>query len=113
MLLQQEGNRQVRRNVKVYNLDAIISVGYRVNSKKGTQFRIWANKILKQYLIEGYALDEQKLQVQQEKLADLKRAIALSSRLVHNKDLSGSEAQRILAILEKYSYARDFVRLWN
>ncbi|MGZ4968597.1 MAG: RhuM family protein [Methylobacter sp.] len=88
-----------------YNLDVIISVGYRVKSQRGTQFRIWANNILKQYLIQGYALNEQKLQAQQEKLADLKQAIALSSHLVHNKALSPSESQGILAILEKYSHA--------
>jgi prophage maintenance system killer protein len=91
--------------VKFYSLDVIISVGYRVKSLHGTQFRIWANNILKQYLIQGYALNEQKLQAEQEKLADLKQAIALSSRLLHNKDLSGVEAQGILAILEKYSHA--------
>ncbi len=91
--------------VKFYNLDVIISVGYRVKSQQGTQFRIWANNILKQYLIQGYALNEEKLKAQQEKLEDLKRAITLSSRLLHNKELSGSEAQGILAILEKYSYA--------
>ena len=61
-VVQKEGSRNVKRNIKHYNLDIIISVGYRVNSKKGTQFRIWASKILKQYLIEGYALNENKLQ---------------------------------------------------
>ncbi|MDD2725466.1 MAG: virulence protein RhuM/Fic/DOC family protein [Methylovulum sp.] len=91
--------------VKLYNLDVIISVGYRVKSQHGTQFRIWANSILKQYLIQGYALNEQKLRASQEKLADLKQAIALSSRLAHNKNLTLSESQGILAILEKYSYA--------
>ena len=91
--------------VKFYNLDVIISVGYRVKSQRGTQFRIWASNILKQYLIQGYALNEQKLQAQQEKLADLRQAIALSSRLIHNKDLSINESQGILAILEKYSHA--------
>lgn len=104
-VVRQEGNRQVKRKIKVYSLDAIISVGYRVNSKKGTQFRIWASNILKRYLVQGYALNEQKLKAQQEKLADLKQAIALSSRLVQNKALSASESQGILAILEKYSHA--------
>lgn len=104
-VVRQEGKRQVRRNINVYNLDAIISVGYRVNSKKGTQFRIWASNILNQYLIKGYALNEQKLQEQQEKLADLKQTIALSSRLFHNEDLSAGESQGILLILEKYSHA--------
>jgi len=91
--------------VKFYNLDVIISVGYRVNSKRGTQFRIWANNILKQYLVQGYALNEQKLQAEQEKLNDLKRAIALSSRLLHSQALTPQESQSILAVLEKYSHA--------
>jgi len=91
--------------VEYFNLDAIISVGYRVNSKKGTQFRIWASHVLKQYLAQGYALNEQKLQTQQQKFADLKQAIALSSRLLQHKDLTASESQGILSILEKYSHA--------
>ncbi len=88
-----------------YSLDVIISVGYRVKSRQGTQFRIWANRVLKDYLVQGYALNKQRLEAQQEKLAELKRAIALSSRLIHNKDLSTPESQGILAILEKYSHA--------
>ena len=88
-----------------YNLDVIISVGYRVKSLSGTQFRIWANNILKQYLIQGYALNEEKLKVEQEKLNDLKRTIALSSRLFQTENLSASQSQGILAILEKYSHA--------
>ncbi|MBU0622442.1 MAG: virulence RhuM family protein [Gammaproteobacteria bacterium] len=91
--------------VDYYNLDAIISVGYRVNSVQGTRFRIWANRILKDYLVQGYALNQQRLEAQQEKMAELKQAIALSARLIHNKELSNTESQGILAILEKYSHA--------
>ena len=104
-IVQQEGERKVNREIEHYNLDMIISVGYRVNSKKGTQFRIWASNILKRYLVQGYALNEQKLQTQQQKLADLKQAIALSSRLFRQKDLTASESQGILSILEQYSQA--------
>ncbi len=104
-IVQQEGERKVNREIEHYNLDMIISVGYRVNSKKGTQFRLWASNILKHYLVQGYALNEQKLQEQQQKLADLKQAIALSSRLFQQKDLTASESQGILSILEKYSHA--------
>lgn len=104
-IVQQEGERKVNREIKHYNLDMIISVGYRVNSKKGTQFRIWASHVLKQFLVQGYALNEQKLQEQQQKLADLKQAIALSSRLFQQQDLTVSESQGILSILEKYSHA--------
>ncbi|WP_245893117.1 virulence RhuM family protein [Parapedobacter indicus] len=60
-VVQTEGKRQIRRNVKFYNLDAIISVGYRVNSKRGTQFRIWATQRLKEYLVQGYAINEKRL----------------------------------------------------
>lgn len=91
--------------VSFYDLDVVISVGYRIKSKQGVQFRRWATDILKQYLLQGYALNEQKLRSSQEKLADLKQAIALSSRLAHHKNLSLSESQSILVILEKYSHA--------
>jgi len=60
-------------NTKYYNLDVIISVGYRVKSKRGTQFRIWANKILKDYLIKGYAVNEKRLQQTTEQLLELKK----------------------------------------
>ena len=60
-VVQTEGSRQVTRQVKFYNLDVIISVGYRVNSKRGTQFRIWATQRLKDYLIRGYTLNEKRL----------------------------------------------------
>jgi prophage maintenance system killer protein len=88
-----------------FNLDVIISVGYRVKSPEGTRFRIWANRVLKDYLVQGYALNQQRLEAQQEKMAELKQAIALSARLIHNKELSNTESQGILAILEKYSHA--------
>lgn len=61
LLVQQEGNRTITRSVNCYNLDAIISVGYRVNSTKATQFRIWATKVLKEYLVRGYALNRERL----------------------------------------------------
>lgn len=60
-LLQKEGNREVNRSVNVYNLDAIIAVGYRVNSKKATNFRIWATKVLKEYMIKGVVMDDERL----------------------------------------------------
>ena len=65
-VVQQEGKRSIKRNLKFYNLDMILSVGYRVNSKKGTQFRIWANKILKDHLIKGYSINETRLREQNE-----------------------------------------------
>lgn len=91
--------------VEYFNLDVVISVGYRVKSRRGVQFRQWATNVLRQHLVQGYSLNQQRLEAQQEKLAELKQAIALSSRLIHNKNLSAPESQGILAILEKYSHA--------
>ncbi len=64
-LVQKEGNRMVRRNVEIYNLDVIISVGYRVNTKRGIQFRQWANKIIKDYMLKGYAINQQMLAMEE------------------------------------------------
>ena len=64
MTIQQEGNRIIKRNQKYYNLDVIISVGYRVKSQRGTQFRQWANKVLKDYLLKGYALNQRLLKIE-------------------------------------------------
>ena len=60
-VVQKEGNRDVKRNAKCYNLDAIIAVGYRVNSKKATKFRQWANKTLKEYITKGFVLNDDML----------------------------------------------------
>jgi len=75
-IVQTEGGRSVRRPVIFYNLDAVIAVGYRVNSKKATKFRIWATRILREYLIKGFNLDERKLTQSVDKLEDVKEAIA-------------------------------------
>ena len=64
-LVQKEGNRMVRRNVEIYNLDVIISVGYRVNTKRGIQFRQWANKIIKDYMLKGYAVNQRLLNMEE------------------------------------------------
>ncbi len=61
LTVQQEGSREVKRNVEHYNLDAIISIGYRVNSTSATQFRIWATNVLKEYIIKGFAMDDERL----------------------------------------------------
>lgn len=103
--VQTEGGRQVSREIEYFNLDAVISVGYRVNSIKGTQFRIWATQRLREYLVQGYTLNQQRLEAQQEKMDELRQAIALSARLIHSKNLSPDESRGILTILEKYSHA--------
>ncbi len=60
-VVQKEGDKEVKRPIKLYNLDAIISVGYRVNSLRGTQFRIWATQKLKEYIIKGFTMDDERL----------------------------------------------------
>ena len=61
LVVQKEGNRKVKRSVKIYNLDVIISVGYRINSLRGTQFRIWATQKLKEYIVKGFVMDDERL----------------------------------------------------
>jgi prophage maintenance system killer protein/transcriptional regulator CtsR len=94
-------------NINYYNLDVIISVGYRVKSQKGTQFRIWANKILKDYLVTGYALNEKRLQAQIEKYEALKQSIRLIDTIVDRKLLSTSESEGLLKVIGDFSYALD------
>lgn len=81
-VVQIEGKREVNRKVLFYNLDAIISVGYRVNSKRGTQFRIWANSILKDYLVQGYAINQKRLEQKEQEVKLLKDGIHILTRTV-------------------------------
>ena len=89
---------------KFYNLDAILSVGYRVNSKNATQFRIWANKVLKDYIIKGYAIND-RLKIEQ--YNDLKQTIKLLSNVIQNKELTADEQQGLLQVITDYTYALD------
>ena len=84
-IVRQEGKRQVNRNIDHYNLDVIISVGYRVNSKQGTQFRIWANRVLKEYLIKGYAINEKRLAQKEQEVQILKNGIQILGRAIEEK----------------------------
>lgn len=88
----------------VYNLDVIISIGYRVKSQRGTQFRIWANKILKDYLIKGYAINQQ---VKAAQLADLKSTVRLLSNVIEHKQLTLDEANGLLRVITDYTYGLD------
>ena len=105
--VQIEGDREITRNIEYYNLDMIISVGYRVNSLRGTQFRIWANKILKDYLVTGYALNEKRLQSQIEQYEALKQSIKLIDNIVDRKLLFTSESEGLLRVIGDFSYALD------
>ena len=91
--VQEEGGRKVRRTIPYYNLDMIISVGYRVNSKNATQFRVWATSILKQYLIKGYVLNHERLQ-------QLGEVIRIMKRTQNELD-----AKQVLSVIENYNTA--------
>ena len=82
-----EGSRTVKRKIKYYNLDMIISVGYRVNSKKGIEFRKWANKVLKEYLLKGYVINENRVTVSNENYIELRNEVAsINNRLIKVED---------------------------
>lgn len=81
-VVQKEGKRLVKRKIKYYNLDAIISVGYRVNSKRGTQFRQWATQRLKDYLVQGYSINEKRLAQKQQEVEYLKTGIRILNRAI-------------------------------
>ncbi|WP_431292810.1 RhuM family protein [Pedobacter sp. P26] len=106
-IVRVEGARQVKRTVDIYSLDMVLSIGYRVNSIKATQFRIWANQILKDYLINGYALNHKKLQEQSQQLIELKQAIKLVGAVQNNHLLNNDELKDTFKILTDYVYALD------
>ena len=101
-IVQKEGKRLVERPTEFYNLDVVISVGYRFKSLRGTQFRIWATKILKQHLVKGYAVNEKRLIQAQGQFTDLQETIAfLKGKAKH--ELLTSQGQEILNLLAGYS----------
>ena len=89
---------------QVYSLDVIISVGYRVKSKRGTQFRIWANKILKQYLLQGYAINER---IAAQKYDELSQLIKVLGRTIQNQERLTEDSRSLLDVVVDYTYALD------
>lgn len=85
LTVQTEGNRKVSRKISIYNLDVIISVGYRVKSSQGTKFRIWATQRLRHYLAQGYVINEQRLAQKQQEVQTLKDGIRILSRAIETK----------------------------
>ena len=94
--VRMEGKRNISRELEHYNLDMIISIGYRVNSIRGTQFRIWANKILKEYLVKGYSLNEKRLHEQSQQFEALKQTVKLMSNVLEAQELWFLEKNSIL-----------------
>ncbi|MFZ2289738.1 MAG: virulence protein RhuM/Fic/DOC family protein [Halopseudomonas yangmingensis] len=102
--VQAEGGREVRRKRKFYNLDAVISVGYRVNSARATQFRIWATRTLKQHLVQGYTVNRRRLQ---ERGIEFEQAVRLLSRTLANQQLVNPEGEAVLSVIS------DYARSWS
>ncbi len=95
--VQMEGEREVERNIQYYNLDVIISVGYRVKSKRGVEFRKWANSVLKQYILQGYAVNHNRI-------AQLGEVIQIMKRTQSSLD-----SKQVLNVIQKYSEALELL----
>jgi prophage maintenance system killer protein len=95
--------------VDYYNLDVIISVGYRIKSKRGTQFRLWANKVLKDYLIKGFSINEKKLSQQNKQLKELQETVKILGKVLNYKILTTDESTGLLNIISDYAYALDIL----
>ena len=101
--VQKEGNRSVKRNIDYYNLDMIISVGYRVKSKNGVIFRKWATKVLKDYMIKGYSVNKKRLEYLEKTI----KLIDIAGRI--DTKLKGTEAQEIIKVINNYSNALNLL----
>ena len=99
--VQNEGGRDVERDIEYYNLDMIISVGYRVKSKRGVEFRKWANSVLKQYILQGYAVNNNRI-------AQLGEVIQIMKRTQNSLD-----SKQVLSVIEKYSTALDLLDAYD
>ena len=103
--VQTEGKRRVKRIQKYYDLDVIISVGYRVHSKRGTAFRIWARKIIKDFLVKGYAVNQR---IHSEQIGELRQLVQMLGRTIQNQQLEqNDENQALFDIVVDYTYALD------
>ena len=105
LTVQKEGKREIARQVKYYNLDVIISVGYRVKSKRGTTFRIWARNILKDYLVKGYAVNQR---IHREQIGELRQLVGVLGRTIQKQPLiSTDETNALFEVVTDYTYALD------
>ena len=103
--VQIEGKRHVKRTIAYFNLDMIISVGYRVNSKRGIKFRQWANHVLKDYLIKGFAVNER---IRHEQVGELRQLVGVLGRTILNQPaLSSEDGQALFAVVTDYANALD------
>jgi prophage maintenance system killer protein len=103
--VQVEGGRKVTRSQVLYNLDMIISIGYRVNSAKATSFRIWATQVLRDHIVKGYTINEQRFREQAEKLTEMRRTVELLARTLSNQELVSETGKDVLRVITDYAYA--------
>ena len=101
--VRKEGSRTVSRELEYYNLDMIIAVGYRVNSKVATKFRIWATNTLKEYITKGYAINEKMLKSKQKQIHTLQSALNLLTRSIENQIETVDDAQNVAKILDNFA----------
>ena len=99
-VVRQEGKREVRRKIRFYNLDAAISVGYRVNSRKGTQFRMWATQRLRELLVNGYSVNQQRFE---QNAAELEQALALIKKAAQSPELGTVDGRGLVEIISRYT----------
>ncbi len=103
--VRQEGKRTITRQIPYYNLDVVISVGYRVNSIRGTQFRMWANRVLKEYLVQGYAINNR---LAAQKYEELSQLVHILGRTIQNQPLlTNDENKELISVVSDYNYALD------
>lgn len=107
--VRKEGSRNVSRNLEYYNLDMIIAVGYRVNSKIATKFRKWATNTLREYLTKGYVINEKMLKAQQCKIQTLQSTVSLLTRSIQNQISTVDEAQDVANILDNFAKGLDLL----
>ncbi|MBN2124968.1 MAG: virulence protein RhuM/Fic/DOC family protein [Deltaproteobacteria bacterium] len=100
--VQMEGDREVVRQVEYFNLDAILSVGYRVNSLRGTHFRIWATNVLRDHILKGYS-------VNQRRLKELRQSLKLVGNVLDRYDVTTDQAKALMRVVTDYSYALDLL----
>ena len=96
LIVKKEGKGSVSRKLQYYNLDIIISLGYRVKSERGTQFRIWVNKILKEYLLQGFAINDKLLQERTQQLQELKSVVQLQEKVISDYPLNTDESAGLI-----------------
>ena len=108
--VQSEGGGPVRRRIQHYNLDVIISVGYRIKSKRGTQFRIWATNTLRDHLIRGYTLNEKRLR---DRGVEIEQAVTLLSSTLRNQELVTDQGQAVLEVVQRYARSWRMLRAYD